>query len=226
MAEQTFPGTTTTTKQGSQGGKSGSDASRNMREQASSTGQDFKEKAADLAGTSGDKIKEQASEFAGAARDVASQATDKIQQTVSEQKGAGAEYVGNLAEALRRASREFDNELPIAGKYIRKAASQVENVADSIRTGDLSDLMDGAKDFARRQPAAFLGLATLAGFLAVRFLKSSPDAARSSYRTSADERPRPLAESRSPAEYRGYQEQRDPTEYRTQPRPSSADYVG
>ncbi len=221
MAEQTFPGTTTR-----QGGKTGPDATRNVREQASSTGQEFKEKAADFAEASGDKIKEQASELAGVARDAASQATDKIQQTVSEQKGAGAEYVGNLAEVLRRASREFDTELPIAGKYIRKAASQVENVADSIRTGDLSDLVNGAKDFARRQPAAFLGLATLAGFLAVRFLKSSPDGAHSSYRTSADERPRSPAESRSPAEYRGYQEPRDPAEFRTQPRPSSADYVG
>jgi hypothetical protein len=34
-------------------------------------------------------------------------------------------------------------------------------------------LIDGATDFARRQPAAFLGLSVLAGFSVIRFLKAS-----------------------------------------------------
>jgi len=92
---------------------------------------------------------------------------------VHPRKTAGADYIGNLAETIRRAGREFDNDLPIAGKYIRKAASQVDNVADSIRTGDFNDLVRSAQSFARRQPTAFLGIAALAGFAAVRFLKSS-----------------------------------------------------
>ena len=70
---------------------------------------------------------------------------------------------------------EFDHDLPIAGTYIRKAASQVEGVADKLRTGNFSDLVQGAQSFARRQPTAFLGLAVLAGFGVVRFLKSSAD---------------------------------------------------
>lgn len=205
MAEQTFQ--EAGNKQAGES-KGDSDALRNVGEQAAAAGREFKEKATEFAETSGEKLKEQASELAGAARDAASQATDRINETVSEQKGAGAEYVSNLAEAMRRASREFDSELPIAGKYIRKAASQVENVADSIRTGDLNDLVNGARDFARRQPVAFLGLATLAGFVAVRFLKSSPDSSRSSHRTSSSQKPR------SPADYRGY------------PGPSGSDYVG
>jgi hypothetical protein len=188
MAEQTFQdpmGKQTGTR-----GKAGSDSSQSVREQAAAAGREFKDKAADLAESTGEKLKEGAAELTDAAKDAASQATDKFKETVSEQKGAGAEYVGGLAEAMRRASREFDKELPIAGKYIRKAAGQVENVADSIRTGDLNDLVDSAKSFARRQPVAFLGLATLAGFAAVRFLKSSPEGAQSSHRASADQGPR------------------------------------
>jgi hypothetical protein len=77
---------------------------------------------------------------------------------------------------MRRAAREFDSELPIAGTYIRKAASQVEMVSDSIRNGNFNDLISGAQSFARRQPTAFLGMAVLAGFGLVRFLKSSADA--------------------------------------------------
>lgn len=74
---------------------------------------------------------------------------------------------------MRRAASEFDGDLPIAGTYIRKAASHVEGVADTIKTGNFSDLVRGAQSFARRQPTAFLGIAVLAGFGVVRFLKSS-----------------------------------------------------
>jgi hypothetical protein len=76
---------------------------------------------------------------------------------------------------MRRAAREFDTDLPIAGTYIRKAAEQVDGVSDGIRNGNLNDLVRKAQSFARRQPTAFLGIAVLAGFGVVRFLKSSAE---------------------------------------------------
>lgn len=178
--------------------KSDADKLKSVRDQAVSVGREIKDKAVDLAGSSGEKLKEQASEFADAAKSVASQATDRLKDKVSEQRGAGAEYVGTLAETIRRAAREFDNDLPIAGKYIRKAAAQVENVSDSIRTGDINDLVSSAQSFARRQPTAFLGMAVLAGFAAVRFLKSSSDASSASADAS------PTRAARSEASNRGY----------------------
>jgi hypothetical protein len=173
MVEQTFQQTSSSTN-------NASDPPQSVRDQALEAGRELKDKAVEFAETSGEKLKEQASEFADMAKDVASQATDRLKETVSEQRGAGAEYVSNLAKAMRRAAREFDNDLPIAGKYIRKAAAQVESVSDSIRTGDFNDIVGGTQSFARRQPTAFLGLAVLAGFAAVRFLKSSSDASASS----------------------------------------------
>lgn len=187
MAEQTFR-----EKSGAQAGATGkgsTDTLQGVRDQAAAAGREIKDKAADFAEASREKIKEQASDLADAARDAASQAADRIKDTVDEKKGAGAEYIGNLAEAMRRASREFDSDLPIAGKYIRKAANQVEGFSDSMRSGDFNDLIRSAQSFARRQPTAFLGLAALAGFAAVRFLKSSPDTARSSYPEGGQEQP-------------------------------------
>lgn len=203
MADQTFrqtgTGQTGTNRQTNQGSSKGAlDKQKSLGEQAASTGREIGEKAADFAEASGEKIKEQASEFADAAKNMASQATDKLKETVSAQKGAGAEYIGTLAETMRRAAREFDNELPIAGKYIRKAAAQVENVSDSIKTGDFNDLIENARTFARRQPTMFLGLAALAGFAPVRFLKSSPG---SSFESSHGTAEGPRQSSRS--EYRG-----------------------
>jgi hypothetical protein len=172
MADQAF-GTTDQTGLGSSRGFEKATAAKSVSDQALSAGRDLKDKAIGLAGASSESIKDHASEFADAAKDVASQATDKLKQTVDGQKNAGAEYVGSLADTLRRAAREFDSDLPIAGTYIRKAASQIEGAADSIKTGNFNDLVRGAQSFARRQPTAFLGMAVLAGFGVVRFLKSS-----------------------------------------------------
>jgi gas vesicle protein len=180
MADQTFRSTdNNSTTPSSQGFEKAAGAARSVTDQALSAGRDLKEKARDIAGSSTEAVKDQASNFVDAAKDVASQATDRIKQTVDGQKNAGAEYVGNLADTMRRAAREFDNDLPIAGSYIRKAASQIEGVSDSIKNGDFNDLVRGAQQFARRQPTAFLGIAVLAGFGLVRFLKSSAHASQS-----------------------------------------------
>ena len=150
-------------------------STKSLSEQAMAAGKDITDKAKDLAETSTDKIKDQASDLVDAAKDVASQATDKLKDAVNDGKASGADYVGTLANTIRRAAREFDTDLPIAGKYIRKAASQVEGVSDQIRNGNLNDLVRKTQSFARSQPTAFLGLAVLAGFGAVRFLKSSSE---------------------------------------------------
>jgi hypothetical protein len=154
-------------------GTSSNDTLRSLSEKAAAAGSDLKSKANALASSSAEQVKGQAAELSDEAKNVADQAGEKLKEAVSERKVAGADYVGGIAEAMRRAGREFDQDLPIAGKYIRKAASQVEDVADSIRTGDMGDLVRNAQSFARRQPTAFVAIAALAGFAAVRFLKSS-----------------------------------------------------
>lgn len=161
-------------------------AAKSATEEALSAGRELKDKTMEMAGPSSEAIKDRASDFADAAKDVASQATDKLKEAVDGQKNAGAEYVGSLANTMRRAAGEFDGELPIAGTYIRKAASQVEVISDSIKNGDFNDLIRGAQSFARRQPTAFLGMAVLAGFGIVRFLRSSAQDASGSEEGWAD----------------------------------------
>lgn len=185
-------------------------AAKSLADQALAASRDLKEKTTDMAGSSTEALKGRASDAMDAAKDMASQATDKIKQTVDDQKNQGADYVGNLADTMRRAAREFDHDLPIAGAYIRKAASQIEGVSDQIKTGNFSDLVSGAQAFARRQPTAFLGLAVLAGFGAVRFLKSSASSSDASSETNytggAGFTPNHQA-NRSYADNRGYRDE-------------------
>jgi hypothetical protein len=200
MADQAFGTTDQTGLGSSRGFEKAATAAKSVSDQALSAGRDLKDKAIGLAGASSESIKDHASEFVDAAKDVASQATDKLKQTVDGQKNAGAEYVGSLADTLRRAAREFDSDLPIAGTYIRKAASQVEGAADSIKTGNFNDLVRGAQSFARRQPTAFLGMAVLAGFGVVRFLKSSANDSKGySSRQAGGERAARNATNHAPA---------------------------
>jgi hypothetical protein len=142
-------------------------------DQAFEAGRDIQSAAADIVGASADLLKKEASELVGVAKTVAAEAGDRMQGQVQRQKQAGVEYVERFADTMRRAAAEFEADTPIAATYIRKAASQIESAAESVREGDFRDLVRGAQSFAQRQPTAFLGLAVLAGFGAVRFLRSS-----------------------------------------------------
>ena len=106
-------------------------------------------------------------------RGMASEATEKIMDTAERQKHAGADYVTGVAESVRRAAGEFDEQLPQAARYIRRAADQIDTMSDSLRRREMRQMLSDVQTFARRQPAAFLGVSLLAGFAAIRFLKSS-----------------------------------------------------
>jgi hypothetical protein len=155
-------------------------------EQAKVAAGNIKEKASSMATTTADAAKDRGSEFLDAAKETVSHATDKLSDVVDEKKHAGAEYIGRVAETIRRAGREVEKEMPFVGPYVQQAANQIDGVGKSIRSGDINDLVSGVQDFARRQPVAFLGIATLAGFAAVRFVKSAPPSVvgSSSVRTS------------------------------------------
>jgi hypothetical protein len=146
---------------------------QDVADRAMDAGRQVQEAALDLANSSAEALKGHASHMMDAAKDVASEAQEHVQRKITEQKGLGADYVDNLADTMRRAANQFDADIPVAGTYIRKAAVQVENAADALRKGDFNDLVQGAQRFARDQPTAFFGLAFLAGFGAVRFLKSA-----------------------------------------------------
>jgi hypothetical protein len=95
------------------------------------------------------------------------------------QKTRATEALGSVAAALRESSQPLrDNNHAMLADYAGKAADQLEQFSTRFRERDLTELMDDAKRFARRQPALFVGAAFAAGVLAARFLKSSPDGQR------------------------------------------------
>jgi ElaB/YqjD/DUF883 family membrane-anchored ribosome-binding protein len=150
----------------------GSSASSPLQK-VSALAEDLKSQASGVAEDVTRQVKEQASHLTDSAKDAVSGAGNRLRSAAEDQKNAGADFVTGIAAAVRRAAGEFEGQIPQAGQYIRRAADQIDNTSDAIRQRDLGELFQGVQDFARRQPTAFLGATVLAGFVAIRFLKSS-----------------------------------------------------
>ncbi|MGZ6228872.1 MAG: hypothetical protein ACXWNE_12130 [Candidatus Binataceae bacterium] len=153
---------------------------QNLKEQVSDAGAELKQRAGDALRASTDVARDKFREAADAAKDVAAGAADRFQDQAREQQRSGADFVGRLAGNIRQAAQAFESDAPFAARGINSAADYVEDAAEKIRGGTFRDLLAGANDFATRQPAAFLGLSVLAGFVAVRFLKTSGNPTSSS----------------------------------------------
>lgn len=117
------------------------------------------------------QVKEQVQQTAADLKDqVTEQATGKIE----EQKTAASGSLSTVAHAVRQTADQLEeNDQEAIARYVHRAAAQVENVADYIGRRDLRGLARDAEQFARREPALFLGGAFTLGLFAARFLKSS-----------------------------------------------------
>lgn len=146
---------------------------KNLKDQMTEAGATVKQRASDAFQTTADVAQDKFKEAGDAAKDLASGTLDQIRGQAREQQRSGAEFIERLAGNVREAARAFESDVPFAARGINSAADYVEDTAEKIRNGSFRDLLDGATDFAKRQPAAFLGVSVLAGFAAVRFLKAS-----------------------------------------------------
>ena len=112
------------------------------------------------------------------AQELASQAQQKageqVQSGLARGKSRAAETLGGVAQSLRLSSQHLrEQNQEGTGRYVEKAAQQVERLSSYLQNKDVGEVIDEVEDFARRQPALFLGGAFALGLLGARFLKSS-----------------------------------------------------
>src|SRR4029077_18407644 len=157
-----------------------STSSQTLKDQIGDAGAEVRQRAGEALRASTDAARDKFKEASDAAAEVAEGAADRFQDKAEEQQRSGADFASRLAGNIRQAAHAFASDAPFAARGINSAADYVEDAAEKVRNGTFRDLVDGASDFAKRQPAAFLGLSVLAGFTAVRFLKASGNQASSS----------------------------------------------
>ena len=148
-------------------------SSQDLKDQVTDAAAEARQRASDALQASTDVARDKFKEAADAARGVAEGAANHIQDKAQEQQRSGANFVSRVAGDIRQAAHAFDSDAPFAARGINSAADYMEDCAEKMRSGTFRDLVDGATDFAKQQPAAFLGLSVLAGFAAIRFLRVS-----------------------------------------------------
>ena len=107
--------------------------------------------------------------------DTTGQAAQKVVSRLDTQKDKAAVGLGSIAQALRQTGDQLRNEAQgsAINDYISTAADQVERFSGYLRSTNTREIVHRVEDFARQQPALFLGSALLIGVLGARFLKSS-----------------------------------------------------
>jgi hypothetical protein len=136
--------------------------------------------AASSSGATIDKAKETLS-------NVASQAGDKVASRLDTQKDKAADGLGSVAQALRQTGNQLRDEGQgsVIHEYVSSAADQVDRLSGYLRSTNTREIVNGVEQFARQQPALFVGAAFMLGMLGARFLKSSSSGQRGSARTTS-----------------------------------------
>ena len=141
------------------------------------------ERARAVAGTAADEAKELARQAGGEARQVAQEAKHEL-RTLTEQ---GRQELKSQAEAqTQRASQNLrtwsdqtralaagrpDEAGPLAG-YVQDVSGKLSGWADNLDRRGFDGMVAQVQGFARRRPAAFIGLCVVAGFAVSRVGKT------------------------------------------------------
>jgi ElaB/YqjD/DUF883 family membrane-anchored ribosome-binding protein len=105
---------------------------------------------------------------------VQQQASEKAKSGLAKGKTRAAETLHDVAQSLLISSPQLsDQNQAGVSSYVERAAGQLDRVAQYLQTAEPDELVDRVEDFARRQPALFIGGAFALGLLGARFLKSS-----------------------------------------------------
>jgi hypothetical protein len=126
----------------------------------------------DMAVAAGQTVQQEVASFASAAE-------EKAHAQAQSATESATRTLGEFASAVKKAGDELSqHDQSLVGKMVKQAGDGLENLARSLADKSPEDLIEAARDFSRRNPAAFIAGGVLLGLAAGRFLRSSaPQAA-------------------------------------------------
>jgi hypothetical protein len=139
-----------------------------------------KEEAANVAGTAAD----QARTVVGDAR---RQVTGQVTEQAAVQRDKLSETLRTLGDDLEQMAAGQGPGSGLAADLVREVSDRARTISSRIEGREPGQLLDDARDFARRRPGTFLVGALAAGVVAGRLFRATADgAAAASLATSAD----------------------------------------
>lgn len=117
------------------------------------------------------------------------QAADKARTLVGQGLERSSEALSNVSRMIGDTASGIDERLGAEyGDYARRAATAIDNAANSLASKDADELIDDTRNFVRKSPGVALAGAAVVGFAIARLLKSSVAAGRDGGRSARDDR--------------------------------------
>ncbi len=139
-----------------------------------------------------DKVNQQTQQVKEQAQQAVQQGQQKVNQVwelgrtqfrgaLTGQKERVATGLGDVAQMLTQSATTMRNQGQSGGSVLADSLSQrIAKLSETVHQKEIEEILADTEDFARRQPAVFLTIATLLGVLLARFLKSSGQATSAS----------------------------------------------
>lgn len=179
--ESSTSGPTTGTHTGSHTGSPNGPATDRAREAAGTA----KDEAASVASDAKESTRQVASTAKSEAKDVAAQTQQQARQLMHQLRGEMTDQASGQAQRAAGGLRALADELGqmvgasqqqgLATDVARQASDRARGFADWIEQREPGDILDEARDFARRKPGTFLAAAAAIGFLGGRLTRGLAD---------------------------------------------------
>jgi hypothetical protein len=118
---------------------------------------------------------------------LAGQAADKTRGLVGQGLERSSEALANVSKLVGDTASGLDERLGAEyGDYARKAATAIDDVANSLASKDPDQLIEDTRNFVRKSPGVALAGAAIVGFALARLVKSGLDDARGRDRDDED----------------------------------------
>jgi hypothetical protein len=132
------------------------------------------DQASGVVGEAANTAREAVNTLASEAQGMAADAGEKAKAFVEENKGKAADQISGIASAIGKAADELDARgQGQFATYTRDMVNGLNGFTRGLNEKGVNEIMNSVSQFARNQPAAFLGAAALLGFVSSRFAMST-----------------------------------------------------
>lgn len=123
------------------------------------------------------RVRDAAGNAVGDIKAAAGSAMNDVKNAALHQVEGAREKAGEMghttASRFRDLAGQVEQDMPwLSGAFV-KSADGLDTVTDSLTRGDLGQALNGLTDFAKRQPAIFLGASVALGFALARVGKTA-----------------------------------------------------
>ena len=112
---------------------------------------------------------------------------DRARTMADDGKRQATDFLQAVAEIIQDAASSVEEKLGSQySGYGTRAADGVNSLASKLNDRSVDDLVDDAREFVRKSPAAAIGIAAIVGFAVARVVRASIDDARGGTSSGSD----------------------------------------